>query len=419
MKNVRVDLNYYEQSLAEDLSVFTNHHVENLSQLIELTRDLVGQNHLRFSEDEARENIDKGERILRSWQLYLGEDGSLPADDLCYWFLLKDAHAEYRQRFAAQERLPEGDVFNPALGRAFARIPFAKRLELHESLSQGKYILDQVHDLDALRETMVCTVPWNFIRANNMHDLSQPPAELLFKVPAAIRKAGVLLSALDIDTLPQDYSRLVASKQDLVDLTAAVQNVKYLCFRPSDTRFHLREPAEIAHLARLLTALLDTKSLESITINLDSTCDRTDPDVFAPPPICLGPMLAKQTRRNLRIILLRSFAIHHAELERFVDQLGVPLKYAGLQDIHLMSGTWADTLDVLRRVAPSRSSGLTFEGAIGAEVEVMSDDERAAVFEPRYRMIDKRSLAEAYITGKIVDNPVRASLEGVDGAQTQ
>ena len=84
MKNVRVDLNYYEQSLAEDLSVFTNHHVENLSQLIELTRDLVGQNHLRFSEDEARENIDKGERILRSWQLYLGEDGSLPADDLCY-----------------------------------------------------------------------------------------------------------------------------------------------------------------------------------------------------------------------------------------------------------------------------------------------------------------------------------------------
>lgn len=111
-----------------------------------MAQEMRTQNHLSFSGDEVQDNIDRGQRILQSSQLYIGEEGSLPADDLYYWSLLEEAHAEYRQRFTAQEQLGGGDIFSSALDRALARIPFAKQLELRRSNCQGKYILEQVQD---------------------------------------------------------------------------------------------------------------------------------------------------------------------------------------------------------------------------------------------------------------------------------
>lgn len=84
-------------------------------------------------------------------------------------------------------------------------------------------------------------------------------------------------------------------------------------------------------------------------------------------------MLTQHPRRNIRFLHLDSVSLHLAELNQFVDQLGVPLEDADLHDMHPNSGTWADALDVLGRVSPSE---INLRGAMGAEAEAMSDDEQ-------------------------------------------
>lgn len=78
---------------------------------------------------------------------------------------------------------------------------------------------------------------------------------MLLKLPGAIHKAGVLLTALDIAVSPlENYAVLVPNEEDRNDLTAAVQKLKIFDFHPRSlkvsTVWPAREPDEMENLGR-------------------------------------------------------------------------------------------------------------------------------------------------------------------------
>lgn len=53
---------------------------------------------------------------------------------------------------------------------------------------------------------------------------------------------------------------------------------------------------------------------------------------------------------NLVDVSWNSVSLYQKELERFFRQLRKPLKYLHLSSVRLLSGLWAETLEILRTV---------------------------------------------------------------------
>ena len=63
--------------------------------------------------------------------------------------------------------------------------------------------------------------------------LSPPPADHIYQLPLAIYDAGVSLRALRVEiSAPENISDFIPNEETLHRLTGAVQQLKYLDFRP-------------------------------------------------------------------------------------------------------------------------------------------------------------------------------------------
>ncbi|PSS13293.1 hypothetical protein M430DRAFT_267445 [Amorphotheca resinae ATCC 22711] len=406
VRGVRVLLHFYDSGLANDIWTFADHNAGQLREETELIERSAPSTLLNSSKEMILEAAKKVRPILESWEGFVRGTPDDPAceNDLRYRMLLRRAHEEYRRRFADQERLREDGSFIRAVAAAIARMPTAKRLELRDedfnsTMRRAGYFA-QADDNEVLVQDMLLPITWEEAR---LHGLGQPPAEVLVKLPGAIHKAGALLTGLDIEVSPpEDYAVPAPSEEDCHDLTAAVQKLKTFNFRTRCLKgpsfWPAREPAEVEDLGRFLTALLDTESMEDVRLSFNSLWDSESPPLFS-----LGYTITLRTWQNLRFLSLDAVPIHLAELERLINQLDRP-KIVRIDGMHLLSGSWAEGLDILRRKFTNYSS---FNNPSGAECEVLSDEEKEAIFArpPTDRWATTR--AERYLLGYIDQNPFR------------
>jgi hypothetical protein len=79
---------------------------------------------------------------------------------------------------------------------------------------------------------------------------------------------------------------------------------------------------------------------------------------------------------------------------------------------HLLSGTWAEALDVLRR----KARYTTIEYPSGGELEDMPKEDREDIFLRQKGRRNSDSKAEQYIAGRIEQNPLREAPALVSGS---
>ncbi|OKL61751.1 hypothetical protein UA08_02893 [Talaromyces atroroseus] len=157
---------------------------------------------------------------------------------------------------------------------------------------------------------------------------------------------------------------------------------------------------QIASFGSLILASMGGKSLTRLEVDLSFALDD-----FAPlPPVSMGPLLVSRHCPDLRILCLTSFPIHLSELKTFFEGLNGPLDI-GLDDVLLLSSTWAEVLDLTRYKANWESF---VARSRGAECNDMSEEESLAIFgDHSYPSLGKEGKATLYIRGYIKDNPLR------------
>ena len=259
--------------------------------------------------------------------------------------------------------------------------------------------IDQVFDKEALGQNLLVPMRWE---QATWYELGDPPTEILVKLPAAIHQAGGLVAALKLElSFPKSYATLTQNEEDLVALKASVQGLKNFKLRARRVRDRSFWPPvrEVEHVKTFLHALLDTQSLEDLSLDFGSLWD---PDSMAS-SASLGSLFTFRSWPKLHHLFWRIWPLHLEEFKQFIGNLSTPIEYMGPHTTHLLSGTWAEALDILRR----KAKYTTIECPSGGGLENMPKEEQEDIFLKRNGCPDSDSKAEQYVAGKIEQNPLR------------
>ncbi|CAO1601532.1 hypothetical protein XANCAGTX0491_005187 [Xanthoria calcicola] len=158
---------------------------------------------------------------------------------------------------------------------------------------------------------------------------------------------------------------------------------------------------ELQYLRNYVDAVLNTDSIERLS--LDFSCFS---DEAAGPLTDLGSLMTFRGWENLVDVSWSSVPLYQKDLERFFRHLRKPLEYLRLSCVHLLSGSWAETLEILRTVPAGYEVEL--RRPRGAECEELSEEETNRIFHSRSGSDWGKSPAEEYIVGCSRHNPLKA-----------
>lgn len=411
IRTVRVVVHFYTQKLSEDAWTFNAHSMDEIRSTTEFMKRAAPNNLFNKSEKDIMAAVEKMGKVLDALLDLLGEkpDDSISKENFKFRILFRKAHKEYIARFNMQQKLRQNGKFVKSIASAVGRMPFARHLEVrdfdHQAARQSPSYVQQANNNEALLRRLLMPHRWEAATASHLGPT--PTVELLVQLPIAIHKAGTLLHDINIElSPPDDFSRLDLSAEDCLDLKAAAQHLKRFKFRPTTKYFDRwvqRSASEFQILAQYLAALSDTPTLEDSSISLDSLwVNKT------PPQWSLGPIINLCSYPNLRYVYWDGFSVNLFELEAGINHMGETLSTLTIRRMHLLSGTWAEALDILRAKFQVSGFSLVFEFPSGAECDDMDDEERDKIFgKNEYEGYYKRSLAEQYIRGRIDLNPLR------------
>lgn len=366
--------------------------------------------------------------------------------------LLHIAHQLYRLRFEDQERLRQNNAFAERFAAAMARMPKAKGIEFHDfkrpqnqSLpedgdgEQSISFLPETDEYAGLVDIESLVQPMSWDDATD-RQLGEPPIELLFRLPTAMHHAGARLDRISMQTstCAEQYYPLFekVGMNDFIKLGAAINrmNLKSFIFlHQEEMKPRVRQTPsseEIDAFDSFISAMTNSGGLERCWMRLDGGW--SDGSLEADRQSGLGPFLLPDADslerwgqpdwRNLRDIHLSDFALHLSDLERLAAQLkesGTRLEFLTLQRTRLLSGTWAQALDILRTVEVEYEKQLIEPtGAECEDVTMMRGGRYDVVFGKSWD--ETRSLADDFINGDMKHNPLDESytvefLYSVDG----
>lgn len=371
--------------------------------------------------------------------------------------LLHIAHQLYRLRYQDQERLRQNDDFTERFAAAMARMPKAKGIEFHDfhpdfQPPEYRSLHDEQEDSSGIGsfslemdeyaglvdiESLVQPTSWDEAMDRQ---LGEPPVELLFRLPIAIHHAGARLDRISMktNTCAEIYYPLFEkfSMRDFIELGTAINrmNLKSFIFmQKEEPKPRVRQtpsPEEIDAFDSFISAMTNSRGLERCWLRVDGGW--SDGGLEADRQSGLGTFLLPDSDSvdrwgqpdwsSLRDIHLSDFALHLSDLERLAAQLresGTRLEFLSLQRTRLLSGTWAQALEVLRKVEVEYEKQLSEpRGAECEDVTMMRGGRYDAVFERSWD--ETRSLADDFINGDTKHNPLHESyavefLHSVDG----
>ncbi|XXG98965.1 hypothetical protein Hte_005298 [Hypoxylon texense] len=424
---VRLDLQSYYSELSGDLRKFA----EMLSRCLEDDIDFLHRRRSRpglmfkdLPDGDVDSTLEKGNSILEAWGRFAHSGEETPGSE-AFVEVLRTAHREYQRLFDVQERLLKDRGFVQAFASAIARMPRVKSLVIEEETRSSRRQIPHrqpfykaIHDPDALCWTYVEALPTELVDEYGV-DVS-PSMDLALNSLAAIPGAGASLRNIKIDIARVgDAALLVSSPSTRRHLSVLSKQLV-----GASIRFGALQQGSSANTQsdfyQLSLAILDSDSLEHIILNLG---DIKSEELS---PFDIGPILNCQERPNLSTLSLHGVAIHATELELFTN----PLRPRGrlrrvmkssyslgvhfhLSELRLLSGTWADVLDLLRTKTHPYSS---IQRPSGAECEDMTKEEYDKVFTKPGNGFAlswvNPSLAEEYIqqpSSSDHPNPLRAN----------
>lgn len=420
---VRVHLNYFSVDIATNILFFTLLAIEHLEETLDFHR-------FRYQHDPDEEifgmpreklgpAIEKAELILEEWSNFLdvlrdsGRDPDIIEEKIAKSKEvagLASAHEIYREKYLAQESVLKEDTFVRAIVTAILKMPTAKRLFVGDSFrdfDNGRFdyvklFVDAVEDPKGLAAAgTVLAQSWDGARSKQLDD---QPKEILLQLLLSVFNNGIPINYLCVELSPATELSIPATKEQLQQLTAGTERLRVFVFRCSAPEID-RGPTvdhgleEIASLGSFISACMGGRALRRLDVRLDFTLDESGPQS----PASMGSLLALRQCPDLKILHLSHYPLHLSELKTFLKGLNGPLDIT-LDNGLLLSGTWAEALDLIR--------GKTIWGSVteprGAECDDMSEEEILAIFgKDRFASPGKEGKATQYVRGYTNENPLR------------
>lgn len=342
---------------------------------------------------QAFDNMGKRNEILLSCTNYLRAE-TFPPDDDQIMATLSQVHKKYKQLVNDQTTLLRNDTFVTSVAEAVARLPKASILSLSDWAWDKSCILwTEISDpIYSSVRSLLQPCGWTNAR---LWRPEQHPAKLLYQLPLAVGRAGNPLTELRISARStEDEGMKLSGEQvrDLVSVAGHLQVLEIDCQLTVQATLCEYQSGERVNVSKFASLFLNGKNLRSVTLETGPWAE--DDDLKAEPSIALLPWA------NLKKISLVLSWIHFDELNTYLEKL-MPGTCILLREVHLLSGFWADLLDVIRAKADCHSNVINPEGG---------EDEHAQMrkaFKNKFPWDDEPTLATAYIRGQISENPLR------------
>lgn len=417
--HVEVVLAFYSSTYANDVREFAGFYTLNMrkcASIVQATQEdwfhpgVSTFDKLGRSLEAAAEAMDKASMVVSSWS-YFHRDGHWDQPEYegeeRYQSLLERSHQEYRRLYNEQEAL-RGGAFVEAIATAFSTMPSARSLrcvDQDENDTRGNFrlMLQQMDDENVIVKDMFKPLSWGTAGSS---EPGSPPVEILLALPSAILRAGSWLTSFNIGTsLPRDLTLFAASAGTMQGLN----RLESFGLSPLlDCNVHAFPPVDLSGVSQFrtfLSAILNTPTLKRLELNFrDLNTNRTSFSLSSLVEVCHWP--------SLTYLRLQATSIHFEELVHLTECWANPISL-GIEDINLLSGTWADALDLLRNRC-TESSGLA--KVSGGECDVLSWDDERDIFwniddedgEWYYEGgPDGYSKAEEYVKGFTDQNPLK------------
>lgn len=410
IRALRIRTEYYSAAIAKSLGLFFSLASENLDRQLqeaEMSFEMFGTCGLNDNEVQVKLALEEGRRVTESWIELAGhfENGTLPPEHAIDnpehesgVVAIRRAHAKYSELYYEQEMVLRNGTFTQTIADAMARMPTAVRLcvmdrELARDDELSQFI-DLIDDSDAyLQQQIVRPCLWNVSR-----DLAEnAPTDLLFLLPLAISAAGVSLTAMEVSvTSLLDFPYDITGEK-MRDLEIACQHLKSFVFRIgtqdwSDGASYADH--DITSICNFLSACTATsKRIERLELKFETGSMASQ-----------GFFLADRPWPVLGMSQFALVSIHLDELRAFLGSIG-PYREPRLDfdGVRLLSGTWAEALDIIRGTVVSDLSEVN--DSRGAEVEDMSQEDVDMIFGRSAADIGGPNQAFEYITQEREQNP--------------
>lgn len=384
---------------------------------------LVFRNNIQVlsSDERRREILEKGgfsswaeflpvleerERLCCSWSKSMTRQQCLTNQQILDLEVLRRSYEKYRLTCEWQQRTLRDGTFVQAIAAVAGQMPTVTSLRFTNMSRYQESVLgfyrtlwtDQPSASDLFDEWIAQSISWYCPRSKDA------PSKLVAQIQSAVHAARSSTVEVRIEFLSTKMTRWIHDQDQLLSLEAASRSLKAFTFR------HFIGPLDlsqgISSVPRYLSAILGSGNIEVLTLDfviperLQAGRHKT---------AHVGPLLTSLRWPRLRKVNLVRASMHLSDMKIFISGLrpGVVFNF---DHVHLLSGTWAEGLDVLRAIAHSASelNHLTDQGSISSYGERNS----------RIFYGGCESLVSRYVQGVSIRNPFLVTQDEATGNGT-
>ena len=181
------------------------------------------------------------------------------------------------------------------------------------------------------------------------------PTGIFLHLLLAVFNKGNPIDYLSVELSSATNLSIPATQEQLQQLTAGTEHLRVFDLGGFASNRGRRPTADhgleqIASFGSLVSACMGGKALRRLSARLSFALD----DFSLQPPVSMGSLLAPRQCPNLKTLNLTAYPLHLNELKGLLRCLSGPLSI-NLNHVLLLSGTWAEALDLIRDKADGDS----------------------------------------------------------------
>ncbi|EER39389.1 conserved hypothetical protein [Histoplasma capsulatum H143] len=406
VRAVQIVLHFYNFSFT-DFHRFISYQADEVEDHVEPFDRAKMWESFDIPEQTALEMVSNGRAVVSTLRrLELADpddDGGYFEGDEDHRARLGEIHRQYLILLEKQESLIRTKKFSQTVGSAVARMLGLRRLHFNDAdfefLKDRRLMVPEGSIWAALHRFMLQPITGYDAKK---HELELPNYQCIVNVIDSVRRAGALLDNIDIKLSTLGYPGSLVLAPDIQrEFSSRMQQLKEFSF---SFEGNLTEQ-DADDLSKFLSAFLDTSSLQNLGLRMgggDAEAARID----------VGQLIGSKPRHKLIAISFCQVAIDLPRLLLFLERLPQSIRCIHLQDVRLLSGTWKEALDALRK---KRSRVVLFSEPQGAECDNMPHEAYESIF--RSENCNEND-AERYIRNRIPwePNPLQALEDGLYNA---
>ncbi|EDN07297.1 hypothetical protein I7I51_03437 [Histoplasma capsulatum] len=406
VRAVQIVLHFYNFSFT-DFHRFISYQADEVENHVDPFDHAKMWESLDIPEQTALEMVSNGRAVistLRRLELADPDDNSGYCEgDEDHRARLGEIHRQYLILLEKQESLIRTKKLSQTVGSAISRMLGLWKLDFNdtdfESLKDRRLMVPGGSIWDALHRYMLQPITGDDAKK---HGLELPNYQCIVNVIDSVRRAGTLLDNIDIKLSTLGYPGSLALAPDIRrEFSSRMQQLKEFAF---SFEGNLTEQ-DADDLSKFLSAFLDTSSLQNLRLHMrgeEAEAARID----------VGQIIGSKSRHKLIDISFDQVAMDLPRLLRFLERLPQSIHCIHLRDVRLLSGTWKEALDALRK---KRSRVVLFSEPQGAECDNMPREVYESIFSTENCDV---SNAERYIRNWIPwePNPLQALEDGLYNA---